>query len=97
MLYDEDFEILKIKKEKNYFSILLKDKKENFDFWLDCTIIDDGEKYINWNFNQYIFFDNDENDQRAKQYQENYRKCENISCFLLDFEIELIETVEGMR
>ena len=36
----ERYKIINKNKEKEYFSIKLHDTKENFDFWIDCSIID---------------------------------------------------------
>jgi len=86
----ERFEIKKIEKFNNYFSALIKDNNENINFWIDCSLIDgygnhnnfvDNDLYIDWEFNQYIFHLENENDIKAKKYQEN---ADNIDC-LQDF------------
>ena len=38
--------------------------------------------YIDWEFNQYIFFLNDENDLKIKNYQENCENIEKIDYFI---------------
>ena len=93
-MYNEKYEVLKIEKQENYFNLLIKDKKQNFKIWLDCSIENDGEDYVNWQFNQYIFFNDDENDQKAKKYQEDYNNIDNIGYFIQDIETELIKKVK---
>lgn len=85
----ERFEILKIQEHKEtnynnyYFSILLKDNLEHLDFWLDCSIEEEeGEKYIDWEFNQYIFDIYNSIDIKAKEYQENSDNVEEIVYFI---------------
>lgn len=86
------FKILKIQEHKAtkdttyYFSILLRDNLEHINFWLDCSIEKiDGEKYIDWEFNQYIFSLYNSIDIKAKEYQENSDNVEDIIYFI-DFE-----------
>lgn len=88
----ERFKILKIQEHKAtrdtnyYFSILLKDTLKDEDFWLDCSIEEEkGEKYIDWEFNQYIFSLYNSIDIKAKEYQENSDNVEDIIYFI-DFE-----------
>ena len=88
----ERFKILKIKEHKAtkdndyYFNLLLKDNLEHINFWLDCSIEEEeGEKYINWEFNQYIFSLYNSIDIKAKEYQENSDNVEDIIYFI-DFE-----------
>lgn len=89
------FDLLKIEKHDNYFSILLKDKKENISFWLDCSIEeDDDEQYINWEFNQYIFFKYDENDKKAEEYQENADNIDNITYYIDSITNDIIAKIK---
>lgn len=88
----ERFKILKIQEHKAtkdndyYFSILLKDNLEHINFWLDCSIEEEeGEKYIDWEFNQYIFRLYNSIDIKAKEYQENSDNVEQL-CYFIDFE-----------
>lgn len=88
----ERFKILKIKEHKAtkdndyYFNLLLKDNLEHINFWLDCSIEEEeGEKYIDWEFNQYIFSLYNSIDIKAKEYQENSDNVEDIIYFI-DFE-----------
>ena len=83
------FKILKIQEHKKtkdndyYFSILLKDNLKNIKFWLDCSIEEEeGEKYIDWEFNQYIFDMNNSLDIKAKEYQEDSNNIESIAYFI---------------
>ena len=85
----ERFKILKIQEHKKtretsyYFSILLKDNLKNTKFWLDCSITEeDNEKYIDWEFNQYIFNMLNSLDIKAKEYQENSNNIEEIVYFI---------------
>lgn len=83
------FKILKIQEHKKtkdndyYFSILLKDNLKNIKFWLDCSITkENNEKFIDWEFNQYIFDICNSLDIKAKEYQENSDNIENIVYFI---------------
>ena len=83
------FKILKIQEHKKtkandyYFSILLKDNLKNIKFWLDCSITkDNNDKFIDWEFNQYIFDICNSLDIKAKEYQENSDNIENIVYFI---------------
>lgn len=81
----ERFTILKLEKheKENYFSLRIKDTKENIDFWIDCSLEKDGDyTYIDWEYNAYIFFNYDENDMRLKDYQDDW---ENNGDYLQDF------------
>lgn len=85
----ERFKILKIQEHKKteytdyYFSILLKDNLKNTKFWLDCSITEENdEKYIDWEFNQYIFNMLNSLDIKAKEYQENFNNIEEIVYFI---------------
>lgn len=91
----ERFKILKIEKQKedgeSWLSILIGDKKEKISFWLDCGLIDGyGNKnnfktedlYIDWEFNQYIFNLYNENDLKAKEYQENGENIDYLQEFI---------------
>ena len=83
------FKILKIQEHKKtkdndyYFSILLKDNLKNIKFRLDCSITkENNEKFIDWEFNQYIFDICNSLDIKAKEYQENSDNIENIVYFI---------------
>ena len=81
----ERFKILKIEKheKEKYFSLRINDKKENISFWVDCSItIEDGCKYIDWEYNAYIVHLDDENDIRLKEYQDDW---ENNGDYLQSF------------
>ena len=89
----ERYKIINKHIEKEDFSIKLHDTKENFDFWVDCSIIDgygNRENYktedlfIDWEFNQYIFDLYNENDLKAKAYQENGENIDEIQFFIDD-------------
>lgn len=96
----EDIKILKINREKEYFSLQLKDEKENVIFWIDCSLIDGygnrknyktEELYIDWTFNQYIFTIGNSKDDEAKAYQENDENLERIQELLDCFNDEIIK------
>lgn len=87
----ENLKIIKKHFEKNYFSILIHDKKEDVKIWIDCDLMDGyGNKenfktddlYIDWEFNKYIFSRYDENDLKIKNYQENIDNIEKIDYFI---------------
>lgn len=92
-----EFLKMEIHKSEKYFSILLHDKKENIKFWVDCSLIDgygynteEGE-FIDWNFNQYIFWIEDENDQKAQAYQQKGENIDRITDFIDENTSELIK------
>lgn len=100
----DNFKILKIQKEKEYFSILLHDEKEKHNFWIDCSLIDGyGNKkdyktsdlYIDWEFNQYIFWLENEKDIFSKQYQEKAENIENIQNFLDENNDFILNQIKG--
>ena len=71
----ERFTILKLEnhKQENYFSLCIKDDKENIDFWIDCSLKkDDDYTYIDWEYNAYIFYTDNDSDMRLKDYQDNW-------------------------
>lgn len=87
----ERFKIINKNREKEYFSIKLYDTKENFDFWIDCSVIDGygnrenyktKDLYIDWEFNQYIFDLYNENDLKAKEWQENGENIDYLQEFI---------------
>ena len=89
----ERFKIIDKNREKEYFSIKLHDTKEHFDFWIDCSIIDGygnrenyktKDLYIDWEFNQYIFDLYNENDLKAKEWQENGENIDDLQYFIDD-------------
>lgn len=101
----ERFKIINKNKEKEYFSIKLHDKKENFDFWIDCSIIDGygnrenyktSDLYIDWEFNQYIFSLYDENDIKAKEWQENGDNIDDLQYFLDNINGDLLQYFLGV-
>lgn len=100
----DNFKILKIQKEKEYFSILLHDEKEKHNFWIDCSLMDGyGNKkdyktndlYIDWEFNQYIFWLENEKDIFSKQYQEKTENIENIQNFLDENNDLILNQIKG--
>ena len=95
--------ILKMEIEKDYFSILIEDQEENITFWIDCSLSDeygkkdDNGNFIDWEFNQYIFYDYNEQDQKAKEYQENSEKVEQLIYFIEENEQELVKKYKEER
>ena len=96
----ENLKIIKKEFEKNYFSILIHDAEKNVKIWIDCDLMDGygnkdnfktDELYIDWEFNQYIFFLNDENDLKIKEYQENCENIEKIDYFIDENNNNLID------
>lgn len=92
-----------IHKKENYFSILIEDEKNNIKFWIDCSLIDgygkrdDNGDFINWEFNQYIFFNGDEEDEKAKAYQEDGEKVEQLIYFIDEQEQDLVNWYKTAR
>lgn len=93
---------MKIKKfefeRRNDFSMLLQDG--DICFWVDCYFIDGyGNKttytsddvFIDWDFNQYIFYIENENDVMIMKYQENQDNRDKIQDFIDEQNDELIE------
>lgn len=81
----ERFTILKLEnhKQENYFSLCIKDDKEDICFWIDCSLKkDDDYTCIDWEYNAYIFYTDNDNDMRLKDYQDNW---ENNGDELQDF------------
>lgn len=103
------FKILKVEKQKesgeSWLSVLIDDKKEKISFWLDCGLIDGyGNKnnfktedlYIDWDFNQYIFDLYNENDLKAKEYQENGENIDYLQDFIdekNDFLVNILKEI----
>ena len=50
-------------------SVLIRDRFSGMEFWTDVWVMD-GSVQFNWN--QYIFMDNDINDIMRKEIQEDY-------------------------
>lgn len=96
----EDISILKMENMKNYFSLYLVDEKEKFSFWVDCSLIDGygnrenyktPELYVDWEYNQYIFYNFSEHDIKAKEYQENGEHADRITACIDEFNNEIID------
>lgn len=87
----ERFTILKQINNNDYFSLYINDTQENHNFWIDCSLMDGyGNKenyktddlYIDWEFNQYIFYLDNTNDIKSKEYQENGENIDALQEFL---------------
>lgn len=95
----ERFTILKLEKheKENYFSLRIKDTKENIDFWIDCSLEkDDDYTYIDWEYNAYIFYT--DNDMRLKDYQDDWENNGNeLQDFIDDKTEEIINKLKGVR
>ena len=92
-----------IHKKENYFSILIEDIKNDIKFWIDCSLIDGYGKhdengdFIDWDFNKYIFWDEDEQDQKEKEYQEDGEKVEQLIYFIEEQEQDLVNWYKSAR
>ena len=84
---------------ENWLNILVKDNQENIQFWLDCSLIDGygyhdnfktKELYIDWDFNQYIFYTDYEEDCRQEEYQQNGDNIDAIQEFIDEHNDELV-------
>lgn len=97
----ERFTILKLEKheKENYFSLCIKDTKENIDFWIDCSLEKDGDyTYIDWEYNAYIFYTDNANDMRLKDYQDNWENNGDVlQDFIDDKTEEIINKLKGVR
>lgn len=97
----ERFTILKLEnhKQENYFSLCIKDDKENIDFWIDCSLKkDDDYTYIDWEYNAYIFYTDNDNDMRLKDYQDNWENNgDELQDFIDNKTEEIINKLEGVR
>lgn len=97
----ERFTILKLEnhKQENYFSLRIKDTKENIDFWIDCSLEkDDDYTYIDWEYNAYIFYTDNDDDMRLKDYQDNWENNgDELQNFIDDKTEEIINKLEGVR
>lgn len=100
----EDLKIIKMEIHKeDYFSILLEDKENNLKFWIDCSLTDENGnndsngEFIDWEFNKYIFYDYDEQDQKEKEYQENTEKVEQLIYFIEEQEQDLVQEYKTKR
>lgn len=95
------FTILKKEYIDDVLYLQLQDSgKNNFIFWIECGLIDGygnttnyktNDLYINWAYNQYIFFTNDEADICAKEYQENVDNADAITNFIDDINNNLVK------
>lgn len=87
----ERFTILKQVNNSDYFSLCINDTQEKHKFWIDCSLMDGygnkenyktGDLYIDWEFNQYIFYLDNTNDIKSKEYQENGENIDALQEFL---------------
>lgn len=104
---NEDFELMAVQyhDKEFYVSLLLRDLKKEHDFWVDCSVMNgygrhidkeefgltDDEYYLDWEFNQYIFFEYCVTDKYAKRYQENQDNIERVDDFISWIGNEIIE------
>jgi len=75
---------------------LVKDKKSGLELWLD-VFVRDGDVSVDWN--QYIFFLNDEDDAIKKQIQEDayvYDICSSEVISHLQDNKQIIQTDMGL-
>ena len=63
-------------------SVLIRDRFSGMEFWTDVWVMD-GSVQFNWN--QYIFMDNDINDIMRKEIQEDYRVTESVMNCAFDY------------
>lgn len=68
-----------IKNEGEWISLLVS--ADGVELWIDCHKNSDG--YWDWDFNQYIFHDDNEQDQLVKAIQNKiYQDVEEFDCFV---------------
>ena len=96
----ERFTILKLEKheKENYFSLCIKDDKEDIAFWIDCSLEkEDDYTYINWEYNAYIFYTDNDNDMRLKDYQDNWENNgDELQNFIENKTEEIINKLKGV-
>ena len=63
-------------------SVLIRDRFSGMEFWTDVWVMD-GSVQFNWN--QYIFMDNDIDDIMRKEIQEDYRVTESVMDCAFDY------------
>lgn len=97
----ERFTILKLEnnKQENYFSLCIKDTKENISFWIDCSLKKENDyTYINWEYNAYIFYTDNDNDMRLKDYQDDWENNgDELQDFIDNKTEEIINKLKGVR
>lgn len=102
----ESLKILKIEKNNGWISVKIHDKKEKIGFWIDCGLIDGfgnrkdfktEDLYVDWDWNQYIFFTENEYDIRAKKYQENPENIDRLTDFIDDNNNYLVNILKNME
>jgi hypothetical protein len=92
-----------IHKKENYFSILIEDEKNNIKFWIDCSLIDDyghsddNGDFIDWSFNQYIFSNYSEEDEKQKLYQDDVKNIDTINEYIYEQEQKLVNWYKSAR
>ncbi len=106
----ESFKILNIEKftesGERWISVNIKDLKNNFTFWIDCSLIDGfgnhkefktDDLYIDWDWNQYIFNLDNSKDIQAKKYQEDPENIDNLQYFIDDNNNYLVNILKNME
>lgn len=102
----ELLKILKIEKNDGWISVKIHDKKEKFTFWIDCGLIDGfgnrkdfktEDLYIDWDWNQYIFFIENEYDIQAQKYQKNPENIDRLTYFIDENNNYLVNILKNME
>lgn len=85
--------------DEEWLCVQIKDYQEKISFWIDCSLMDGygnrkefktEDLYIDWDFNQYIFFTDDEEDCRQQDYQENGDNIDALQEFIDEKNEELV-------
>lgn len=74
--------IVKFERSEDWISVLVEDTTEKIQTWMDVWIEDD-DLMTDWN--KYIFFTEDKNDMKEKEYQETDGNFENVNDVVLEF------------
>ena len=97
---EDKYTILKKDYTENVLYIQLKDNINDFIFWIECGLIDGygnranyktSELYIDWSYNQYIFYTDNAADIYAKEYQENGDNADAITHFIDNINDKLVK------
>jgi len=85
--------------DEEWLCVQIKDNQEKISFWIDCGLMDGygnrdnfktDDLYIDWDFNQYIFFTEYEEDCRQQEYQENGDNIDALQEFIDEKNEELV-------
>lgn len=82
----------KIEDNDGYYSVLIRDKNSEFSAWIDISITEQYQD-INAEWNQYIFYDNDD-DVFMKKMQENEDVYELASSLAIQYLVDANKIIQ---